>query len=369
MRQAEIIVDLGAVRANVATLRAATSAEVMAVVKADGYGHGMLPCARAALAAGATWLGVATLDEALALRAAGITAPVLAWLLAPGLDLTSGVAAGIDLSAATTGTVAELVDAARCAERPARVHLKVDTGLSRGGATIADWPAVLEAAAKAQAGGDIEIVGVWSHLVASDVPGDMSIDAQLAAFHDAIATASRLGVTARYRHLANSAAVLTRPDTHFDLVRAGIAVYGLSPIAGQGFGLRPAMTVRARVVLAKRVPAGSGVSYGHMYVTSSETTVAVVPLGYADGVPRAASGAGPVALGGVVRSIAGRVCMDQFVLDMGDVPVATGDVAVLFGAGDGEPHADDWARVCDTINYEIVTRMGGTRVPRVYVNG
>jgi alanine racemase len=369
MRQAEIVVDLAAVRANMATVCAATSAEVMAVVKADGYGHGMLACARAALAAGATWLGVATIEEALALRAAGITEPVLAWLLAPGLDLTTGVAAGIDLSAATTGTVAELVEAARAAGRPARVHLKVDTGLSRGGATIADWAAVVEAAAKAQAGGDVEVVGLWSHLAASDVPGHASIDAQLTVFHDAIATASRLGLTPRYRHLANSAAVLTRPDTHFDLVRAGIALYGLSPIPGEGFGLRPAMTVRARVVLAKRVAAGSGVSYGHTYVTSTETTIAVVPLGYGDGVPRAASGTAPVALGGVIRPVAGRVCMDQFALDMGDIPVAAGDVAVLFGSGDGEPHADDWARVCDTINYEIVTRMGGTRVPRVYVNG
>jgi alanine racemase len=338
----------------------------MAVVKADGYGHGMVACARAALDAGATWLGVATLDEALGLRAAGMTAPVLAWLLAPGLDLRAGVAAGVDLSASTTATLTELVAAARAEDRAARVHLKVDSGLGRGGAAPADWPALVEAAAKAQASGDLEVVGVWSHLACSDVPGHGSIDAQVAVFGAAVASARGLGLTPRYRHLANSAATLTRPDTHFDLVRAGVAVYGLSPVAGEDFGLRPAMTVRARVILAKRVPAGQGVSYGHTYVTPKETTVAIIPLGYADGVPRAASGLGPVAIGGTVRPIAGRVCMDQFVLDVGDDPVAMGDVVVLFGAGPGEPRADDWARVCGTINYEIVTRMGGTRVPRVY---
>jgi alanine racemase len=369
MWQAQVVVDLAAVRANVATLRAVTTAEVMAVVKADGYGHGMLPCARAALSAGATWLGVATLDEALRLRTDGITAPVLAWLLAPGLDLAAGVRADVDLSAATVATLGELVRAARTAGRSARVHLKVDTGLGRGGAAPADWPAVVETAAKAAASGDLEVVGVWSHLARSDEVGHPSIDAQLTAFHEAIEVAERLGVTPRYRHLANSAAALTRPDTHFDLVRPGVAVYGLSPVPGAGFGLRPAMTVRARVMLTKRVAAGQGVSYGHTYVTSRETTVAVIPMGYADGVPRAASGSAPVALGGAIRTIAGRVCMDQFVLDVGDDPIAAGDVAVLFGADAGEPRADEWARVCDTINYEIVTRMGGVRIPRIYEDG
>jgi alanine racemase len=367
MWQAEVRVDLDAIRDNVARLRGRTGAELMAVVKGDGYGHGMVPAARAALDAGATWLGGCTLDEALALRAAGITEPVLAWLLAPGLALHEGVRADIDLSAATVAGVAELVDAARQAGRPARVHLKVDTGLARGGAATADWPALLEAAAKAQADGSIEVVGLWSHFACADEPGHPSIDAQLEQFAVASAAAGRYGITPRYRHMANSAALLTRPDAHFDLVRAGIAMYGLSPIPGETFGLRPAMTAQARVMLAKRVPAGQGVSYGHTYRTPAEATLAVVPLGYADGVPRAASNAGPVALGGKLRRIAGRVCMDQIVLDCGDDQVAAGDVAVLFGPGDhGEPTADDWARVCDTINYEIVTRFGSARVPRHY---
>ncbi|MGC9666658.1 alanine racemase [Planosporangium sp. 12N6] len=367
MWQAEVRVDLDAIRHNVALLRSRTSAEVMAVVKGDGYGHGMVPVARAALEAGATWLGACTLGEALALRAAGITAPVLAWLLAPGLPLHDGVAADIDLSAATLDDLAELVAAARRAGRPARVHLKIDTGLNRGGSTPVEWPALLEAAAKAQADGAIEVVGVWSHFARADEPGHPSVDAQLERFGDALAVAARYGVNPRVRHFANSAAILTRPDAHFDVVRAGIAMYGLSPIPDRDFGLRPAMTARARVMQTKRVPAGSGVSYGHTYVTPAETTLAVVPFGYADGVPRAASGRGPVAVGGKVHPIAGRVCMDQVVVDCGDDEVSAGDLAVLFGPGDGgEPTADDWARACDTINYEIVTRFGSARVPRHY---
>ena len=370
MWQAEVRVDLDAIRDNVRRLRAGTSAELMAVVKADGYGHGMVPSARAALAGGASWLGVATLDEALGLRAAGITAPVLAWLLTPGLPLHEGVAAGVDLSAASQSQLAEMVTAGDRAGRATRVHLKIDTGLTRGGATADEWPALVEAAAKAQADGAIEIIGIWSHFVYADAPGHETIDGQLAAFHDALAVAERLGVRPPLRHIANSAATLTRPDAHFDLVRPGIAVYGLSPIPGEQFGLRRAMTARARVMLTKRVPAGTGVSYGHAYTTARETTVAVVPVGYADGVPRHASNVGPVGVNGVVHPIAGRVCMDQIMLDVGDLPVAPGDVATLFGPGDdGGPTADDWAAAIDTINYEIVTRFGSTRVPRVYDNG
>jgi alanine racemase len=368
MPPAEIEVDLDAITANVVTLRGHTSAQVMAVVKGDGYGHGLLPAARAALRGGATWLGVCTLDEALALRGGGITAPVLAWLLAPGEPLHEAVAADVDLSVASLAGLDEVVVAARRAGRAARIHLKVDTGLARGGAVVADWPALCEAAAKAQAGTDVEVIGVWSHFVYADVPDHATIDRQLEVFRAALVDAERHGVRPPYRHIANSAATLTRPDAHFDLVRPGIAVYGLSPVAGHGFGLRPAMTVRARVLLTKRVPAGQGVSYGHTYHTAAETTLALVPMGYADGVPRAASNAGPVWLAGARRTIAGRVCMDQFVLDCGDDPVQAGDVAVLIGPGrHGEPTADDWAAVTDTINYEIVTRMGSTRMARRYV--
>jgi alanine racemase len=376
MWQAEVRVDLDAIEHNVRLLRSITraaapagsdGAEVMAVVKGDGYGHGMLPAARAALRGGATWLGGCTVGEALRLRAAGITAPVLAWLMSPGVPLDPAVEARVDLTASSAEQLAEIVAAARRTGVPARLHLKLDTGLGRNGAPPSEWPALCEGAAKAQADGAVEVIGVWSHLACADEPDHPANDAQLQAFRDGLATAERCGLTPRYRHLANSAATLTRPDMHFDLVRTGIACYGLSPIPGLAVDLRPAMTVRARVALVKRVPAGQGVSYGHTYRTAKETTLALVPLGYADGVPRAASDRAPVRLGGANRLIAGRVCMDQIVLDCGDDPVAPGDVAVLFGPGDeGEPTADDWATAVDTINYEIVTRFGSARVPRVY---
>ena len=366
MVRSEAVVDLDAIRHNVGRLAAATPAEVMAVVKADGYGHGMLPSARAALAGGASWLGVAFLEEALALRAAGITAPVLCWLTAPGEDLTAAVAADVDVSVSAPWALAELVSAARAAGRPARVHLKVDTGLSRGGAAGGDWPELVTAAGKAAAGDEVEVAGIWSHFAYADAPGHATIAAQVAAFGEAVEAAGRLGVDPPLRHLANSAATLTLPDAHFDLVRPGIACYGLTPVPPEPFDLVPAMTLRSTVALAKRVPAGSGVSYGHVYTTDRETGLALVPLGYADGVPRAATSVGPLQLGGKRRLIAGRVCMDQFVVDVGDDPVAAGDEVLLFGPGrDGEPTAQEWADALGTISYEVVTRIG-TRVPRAY---
>jgi alanine racemase len=375
MWQAEVVVDLDAIEANVRLLRqltvdaasGGTGAEVMAVVKGDGYGHGMIPAARAALRGGATWLGGCTVGEALALREAGIATPVLAWLAAPGTPLDPAVEASVDLTAATQAQLGDIVDAARRVGRTARLQLKLDTGLGRGGAGVAEWTGLCEAAAKAQADGAVEVVGVWSHLANADEPEHPANNQQAAAFRDGLDTAQRLGITPLYRHLANSAGTLTRPDLHFDLVRCGIACYGLSPLATPVPGLRPAMTARARVTLTKRAPAGQGVSYGHTYTTKRPTTLAVVPLGYADGVPRAAGNRAPVRLGGSNRVIAGRVCMDQIVLDCGDDPVSAGDMAVLFGPGDdGAPTADDWAAAVDTINYEIVTRFGSARVPRVY---
>ncbi|HEV7825831.1 MAG TPA: alanine racemase [Mycobacteriales bacterium] len=366
--QAEAVVDLDAIRANVALLRAETSAEVMAVVKADGYGHGMVPAARAALGAGATWLGACTIPEALALRAAGITAPVFAWLVAPGQPLGEAVAADVDLSAGAVSGLDEVAAAARAAGRRARVHLKVDTGLGRGGSTVADWPDLLAAAGRHAADGTIEVTGIWSHFAYADEPGHATVGRQIRVFREAVEVAASTGIRPAFRHLANSAATLTLPDAHFDMVRPGIAAYGLSPMPGTTarYGLRPAMTLRGSVVVSKRVPAGQGVSYGHAYTTDRETTLALVPLGYADGIPRAASNRGPLLVGGRRRTIAGRVCMDQVVVDVGDDVVHPGDDVVLFGPGDrGEPTADDWAEVLDTINYEIVTRIGA-RVPRTY---
>jgi alanine racemase len=365
-------VDLSAIRDNVAALRSRTgAAEVMAVVKADGYGHGLLPSARAALAGGATWLGTALLEEALVLRAAGLTGPrVLAWLMGPGERLADALAADVDLSANASWLLEEIADAARRHGRPARVHLKVDTGLARAGATPEDWPQVVEDAAKLQAEGLLRVVGVWSHLAYADAPGHATIARQARVFAQALEVAAAAGLRPEVRHLANSAATLTAPQQHFDLVRPGLAVYGLSPVpelaSPAELGLRPAMTLAASLVLVKRVPAGSGVSYGHVYTTEAETTLGLVPLGYADGVPRAAGNVGPVLAAGRRRTVAGRVCMDQLVLDLGDDAAAVGDEVLLFGPGDrGEPTAQDWAEATGTISYEIVTRLG-PRVPRVY---
>ena len=366
MLRTEARIDLNAIQHNVRTLRAGTAAELMAVVKADGYGHGLLPSARAALAGGASWLGVAYCEEALALRAAGITVPVLAWLVVPGEDLSTAVAAGIDLSAAAPWAVAEIVAAARSAGATARIHLKIDTGLGRSGATAADWAELVSAAAGRD---ELEIVGIWSHFSYADVPDHPTNVRQLDAFHAALEVAKDLGVVPQLRHLANSAATLTLPAAHFDLVRPGLAVYGLTPVPPEPFGLQPAMTLRSHIALAKRVPAGSGVSYGHAYRTERETGLALVPLGYADGVPRSAGNTAEVWLAGRRRKIAGRVCMDQFVLDVGDDPVVAGEEVVLFGPGQqGEPSAQDWAEAVGTISYEIVSRVG-LRVPRSYVGG
>ncbi len=373
-RRAAARVDLGAIAANVETLRAAApSASVLAVVKADAYGHGLVPVAAAARSGGAAWLGTALLDEALALRAAGDTGRLLAWLLDVDDSWADAVGADIDLSASAPWAVDAAVAAARTAGRPARLHLKVDSGLGRAGAPDREWPTLVEHAARAQAEGHIRVVGVWSHLAYADAPGHPTTDAQVETFREAIALVEAEGLEPEVRHLANSAATLTRPDAHFDLVRPGIAVYGISPMPddhpSDTLGLRPAMTLTARAALVKRLPAGHGVSYLHRYRTTAETTTVLVPLGYADGIPRNATNVGPVLAAGARRTIAGTVCMDQFVVDVGDDPVSAGDEVVLFGPGDsGEPTVDDWARATGTISYEIVTRIG-PRVPRTYVGG
>ena len=360
--RAEIVVDLDAIAANTAVLRAHVGRPLMAVVKADGYGHGLVPAARAALAGGADALGVTVLEEALALRAAGVTAPVLSWQHVPGADYAAALRADVELSVNAEWALAEVVAAARATGTTARVHLFVDTGLSREGATPADWPGLVEAAARAQDDGAVEVTGLWSHLAYADAPTHPTIAAQVAVFEEATALARAGGLTGARRHLANSAATLALPDTWYDLVRPGVAVYGLDPLGGDPavHGLRPAMTVRARVALTKRVPAGTGVSYGHTHHTTAETNLALVPVGYADGVPRAGGNRAPVLAAGTRRTIAGRVCMDQFVLDLGDDVLAPGDEVVLWGPGDaGEPTAQDWADAVDTIHYELVTRVGG----------
>jgi alanine racemase len=366
----EALVDLSAVRDNVAALtRHVRGAAVMAVVKSDGYGHGMIPVATAALSAGAGWLGVVQTRDGLALRQAGITAPVVCLMAGPDAAHEEAIAAGIDLSAGSAELVGQLAAAAGRAGRPARLHLKADTGMSRGGATAADWPAVVGAALAAQAAGLVQITGIWSHLACADIPGHPSIAAQLEAFRAALAVAERAGARPEVRHLANTAATLTLPGAWFDLVRPGGALTGLSTLPGPLPGwLRPAMTLRARLIQAKQVPPGSGVSYGLRHVTSLDgpSWLGLVPLGYGEGVPRSASGVAEVQVAGQRWKIAGTVCMNQFAVDFGSHPVAAGDEVILFGPGDrGEPTAQEWADALGTLSYEIVTRFAG-QVPRSY---
>ncbi|MEU2107336.1 alanine racemase [Streptomyces sp. NPDC019507] len=368
-------IDLAALRANVRALRArAPRAALMAVVKSDAYGHGMVPCARAALAAGADWLGTATPEEALGLRAAGIGGRVMCWLWTPGGPWREAVEADLDVSVSGMWAMREVTRAAEEAGRPARVQLKADTGLGRNGCQPADWAELVAAARAAEEAGSVRVTGLWSHFACADEPGHPSVPAQLSVFKDLVAYAEKEGIEPEVRHIANSPATLTLPESHFDLVRTGIAVYGISPSPELGtpadFGLRPVMTLKASVALVKRVPAGHGVSYGHRYVTGGETILGLVPVGYADGIPRHASGRGPVLVGGEWRRVAGRVAMDQFVVDLGPEgeSVEEGTEAVLFGPGDrGEPTAQDWAEAADTIAYEIVTRIGA-RVPRVHLH-
>ncbi|KND30873.1 alanine racemase [Streptomyces acidiscabies] len=371
------VIDLAALRANVRALRAkAPGAAFMAVVKADGYGHGAIPCARAAVEAGATWVGTATPEEALALKKnAGLPdhVRIMCWLWTPDGPWREAIESGIDVSVSALWALSEVIQAAKAASNTARVHLKADTGLGRGGSQPSDWSDLVRHARDAERAGAVRIVGLWSHLACADEPGHPSVQAQLDRFREMTAYAEAQGVRPEVRHIANSPAALTLPEAHYDLVRPGIAMYGLSPSPDLGapadLGLRPAMTLTAPVALVKHVPGGHGVSYGHHYVTPGETTLALVPLGYGDGVPRHASGAGPVLIGGKWRTAAGRIAMDQFVVDLGGDEVEAGAEAVLFGPGDrGEPTAEDWAQAAGTIGYEIVTRISA-RVPRVYVNG
>jgi len=360
------IVDTSALTANAAHVAAVVApAAVMAVVKADGYGHGATEVARAALAGGATWLGVADVDEALALRAEGIDAPVLAWLHGDDPDFTIAVAHDVTLGISTRTQLERAADAGSPAH-PARVHLKVDTGLGRNGIQRSDWAAVFEAAREAEASGRLVVEGLFSHL--SNAADDHDL-AQLAAFDEAGARAAAAGLRPTIRHLASTAGALRLPETRLDLVRLGIGLYGLSPYDGVGsaeLGLTPAMRVEARLIAVKRVAAGVGVSYGYTYRAASDTTLGLVPLGYADGIPRHVSNTGSVWVNGAVHPIVGRVAMDQFVVDLGESVAAVGDRVVLFGdPAEGYPSADDWAEAASTINYEIVTRLG-RRVKRVH---
>ena len=368
----ELIIDLDAVAKNLQTMRAKTNgALAMGVVKADAYGHGMIPVAKKLEAAGADYLGVADIREALALREAGIDLPILAWLHSADEKFVSAIDAGIELGIANIDHLQRIAKAAEHLGRVARVHLKVDTGLGRNGASAAEWPEVLKKAHELVAEGFIQVVAIFSHLSCTSEADDLK---QIARFEAACEEAKAAGVEFELRHLTASDGLLQYPQAHFEMVRIGVALYGLSPFvenSAADFGLVPAMTATARITQTKRVASGEGVSYGYLHRTSAETTLALVPVGYAEGLPRNASGSGSqhamVSINGKNYPINSRVAMDQFVLDVGNDKVSAGDVVTIFGdPAAGVASADDLAKVCDTINYEIVTRMGG-RFTRTYL--
>lgn len=357
------VVNLAAIRSNVTELRSRTAAQVMAVIKADAYGHGAEQVAAAAVEAGVTWLGIAQTAEAMALRELLPPVRVLSWLYSPWTDVRPAIAAGMDLGVSSPWAIEHVADAAASAGCAANVHLEVDTGIARGGVRPEEWSAFVRRALQRP---ELRVVGLWSHLARADEPVDTTAR-QVDLFADAVAAARRLGADPEVCHLAASGGTLWHPDSHFDLVRPGVSVYGMAPDGtdAAAHGLTPAMRLEAELVAVKRVPAGTPVSYGHTERVAEDTVLGTVPLGYADGIPRQVSGNGAwVSVNGRRCRVIGRVCMDQFVVDLGpDSPARPGDTAVVWGPGG--PSVEEWARAAATINYTITTQTGA-RVPRVH---
>ena len=395
-------VDLAAIRHNLGVLRAAAPGALqLATVKANAYGHGLLPVARAALDGGADWLGVAQLAEAFTLREgldeAGVAradAPILAWISTSSSDFAAAIEADIDLSVSWTWVLADICAAARQVGRPARVHVKIDTGMSRAGSTLADLPALASALRMAADDGLVDIVGAWSHMSRADDPseaGNASTASHVRIFEEGLAILADAGITPRIRHLSATSGILWHPEAHYDMVRAGIGLYGLSPdpavATAEELGLIPALELSAPLTSVKVIEEGTPASYGGTWVAPTRRWVGLVPLGYGDGILRAVSNKARVvvhtASGPFNAPIVGRVCMDQFMVDLGpaegspgtptarsgQAPAAPGDIATLFGSGaGGEALADDWAQAAGTINYEIVTHLGA-HIPRIYRDG
>jgi len=357
-------IDLNALRANLARVKGESNAELLAVVKADAYGHGLVPVAKAALDAGASWLGVALVEEARALRAAAVTAPLIAWLTPISEDFDAAIEANIDLAVPSLAHLVVIEEAGRRVGKKPRVHIEIDTGMTRGG-LLDEWQDFLAVIA----GADVDVVGAWTHFARADEPAEGFTDIQIERFEKALGQLRAVGVNPSIIHLANSAASLNKLGTHRDLIRVGISMYGLSPdVAQMGtsstLGLTPIMTLKAKLHLVKSVPAGSSVGYGGTAVTTRDTKIGIVAMGYSDGIPRNTTSNAGVSFKGQRAPILGRVSMDQFVVDLGITSEAvTGDEVTVFGA-DGYS-VDEWAAASNTINYEIVTRIAA-RVPRIY---
>jgi alanine racemase len=360
-RPTEAEIDLRAIRHNVEALKP-PGAELMAVVKANGYGHGDVPVARAALQAGATSLGVALVEEGLRLREAGIEAPILLLSEPPADAAKDALHADLTCTVYSEAGLHSVADAAGAAGRPPKVHLKVDTGMHRVGAD----PEAIVGLARSILGRGLDMEGVWTHLARAEEVDVDTTRAQLARFEEALRALEDEGIRPRYRHAANSAGTIAWPESRFDLVRVGIAMYGIvpGPVLRGRVNLRPAMGLRSKVAHVRRLSAGEAVSYGHTYRLERDATIATVPIGYADGYLRALSNRGHVLIRGRRHPVAGIVTMDQVMVDCGDEPIGRGDEVVLIGdQGHDRITAEEVAGWAGTIPYEIVCAVSA-RVPR-----
>ena len=371
MSRASAEINLSAIADNLKLIKGKTNAQVLAVVKADAYGHGLIQVGKAAESAGANWLGTALLEEGIALRNSGIKVPIISWLTPLGEDFKTAINLDIDLSISSIELLTDVIAAGKVVKKIPRVHIEVDTGMSRGGVGD-DWQLFLTELSKTVKANEINIIGIWSHFARADEPGQVMNQEQLNTFEDRIKSASDVGIKPEFIHIANSAAALTNNGAHKNIIRWGIGLYGLSPDINnlgdsKSLKLKPAMRLKAKLHLVKAVKAGVSVGYGGTAITKSDTKLGVVTLGYADGVPRNANNLAGVFVDGKRAPLIGRVSMDQFVVDLGiNSSAKTGDEVIVFGDGSsGEYTVDEWANASGTINYEIVTRIG-SRVPRIY---
>jgi len=371
MNRASAEVNLSAIADNLKLIKSKTDAQVLAVVKADAYGHGLIQVGEAAADAGAEWLGTALLEEGIALRKSGIKIPIISWLTPLGEDFKTAIDLDVDLSISSIELLNEVVIAGKSVKKIPRVHIEVDTGMTRGGVGD-DWQIFLTELSKASKSKEIKVVGIWSHFARADEPDENMNKEQLATFEDRVKSLAMAGVNPEFIHIANSAASLVNKSAHKNIIRWGIGLYGLSPDVNnlgdsKSLKLKPAMKLKAKLHLVKSVKAGASVGYGGTATTKSGTKLGVVTLGYADGIPRNANNLAGVFVAGMRAPLIGRVSMDQFVVDLGINSLAkTGDEVIVFGDGNGgEYTADEWAKASGTINYEIVTRIG-SRVPRIY---
>jgi alanine racemase len=371
MSRARAEINLAAIAENLKLIKSKTSAQVLAVVKADAYGHGLINVAKAAEKSGADWLGTALLEEGIALRNGGITKPIISWLTPIGEDFRTAINLDIDLSVSSIELLNEVILVGKSINKVPRVHIEIDTGMNRGGFGD-DWGLLLPEIVKAVKANEIKAIGIWSHFARADEPNEVMNKTQLDEFTQKVKQLNDAGVSPEFIHIANSAASLSNEAAHKNIIRWGIGLYGLSPDVinmgdSKSLGLKPAMKLFAKLQLVKAVKAGQSVGYGGTAITKSDTKLGVVTLGYADGVPRNANNSAGIFVAGKRAPIIGRVSMDQFVVDLGaDSLAKTGDEVIVFGDGSqGEYTIDEWAKACGTINYEIVTRIG-VRVPRIY---